>query len=55
MKFERGNVYLDEDGIEHYPLFASAFMNDLSKKVADVDSYFADNRSMYSQFTRESS
>ena len=55
MKFERGNVYLDEDGIEHYPLFASAFMNDLSRKVDDVDSYFADNRSMYSQFTRESS
>ena len=24
--FERGNIFVDEDGIEHCPLFASAFL-----------------------------
>ena len=26
MIFERGTIFVDEDGIEHYPLFASAFL-----------------------------
>lgn len=27
--FERSNIYVDESGIEHYPLFASAFFDEL--------------------------
>lgn len=30
--FENGNISVDEDGIEHYPLFASAFMDEIDIK-----------------------
>ena len=37
--FENGNAYVDDDGIEHYPLFASAFLFD-RKETADDDDLF---------------
>lgn len=30
--FENGNIGMDKDGIEHYPLFASAFMDEIDVK-----------------------
>lgn len=30
--FENGNISVDKDGIEHYPLFASAFMDEIDVK-----------------------
>ena len=32
IKFENGNIYVDADGIEHYPLFVSAFTDLLMRK-----------------------
>ncbi len=32
MIFEDGNIGVDENGVEHYPLFAAAFMNLLERK-----------------------
>ena len=32
IKFENGNIHVDEDGMEHYPLFVAAFMNLLERK-----------------------
>ncbi len=29
IKFERSDIYVSEDGIEHYPLFASAFVKEM--------------------------
>ncbi len=29
IKLEDGNIYVDEDGVEHYPIFAAAFMKDM--------------------------
>lgn len=31
IKFERSDIYTSEDGIEHYPLFASAFVKDMEE------------------------
>ena len=33
--FERGNVYVDDEGIEHYPLFACAFLFDRKDRTRD--------------------
>ncbi|MFT0898122.1 ATP-binding protein [Candidatus Methanoprimaticola sp. MG2] len=30
--FERGDVHVDEDGLEHYPLFASAFIDSMERE-----------------------
>ncbi len=32
IKFEGSNVYIDETGVEHYPLFAAAFMDELDQR-----------------------
>ena len=32
MKFENGNIHKDEEGIEHYPLFAAAFIDLLKRR-----------------------
>ncbi len=32
MIFENGSIGVDENGVEHYPLFAAAFMNLLERK-----------------------
>ena len=32
IKFENGNIRIDEEGIEHYPLFAASFINLLKKR-----------------------
>ena len=29
IKFERSDIFVSEDGIEHYPLFASGFVRDM--------------------------
>lgn len=29
IKFERSDIHVSEDGIEHYPLFASGFVRDM--------------------------
>ena len=34
--FETGNIFTDEDGIEHYPLFASAFIKEMDPKPEDM-------------------
>lgn len=39
MKFERTDVYTDKNGIEHYPLFASAFADMLAPEPAIDLSY----------------
>ena len=31
IKFERSDIYVSDDGIEHYPLFASAFVKDMEE------------------------
>jgi hypothetical protein len=36
IKLENSNVYVDERGIEHYPIFAAAFMGSLSGASDDV-------------------
>lgn len=33
IKLEEGNIRTDEDGIEHYPLFAAAFMDSMYEQV----------------------
>lgn len=35
MKFENSDIHVDENGIEHYPLFAIAFINEMRKKDRD--------------------
>lgn len=38
IKLEEGNIRTDEDGIEHYPLFAAAFMDSMYEQVRiDLD------------------
>jgi len=32
--FENGNIHVDENGIEHYPLFASAFFDSMDERPA---------------------
>lgn len=32
MMFENGNIRIGKDGIEHYPLFAAAFLNLLARE-----------------------
>ena len=32
MMFEKDNIYIDKNGIEHYPLFVAAFLNLLARK-----------------------
>lgn len=36
MKFENGNVWVDDEGVEHYPLFVAAFFDELGPR-ADID------------------
>ncbi len=36
MKFEIGDIYVDENGVEHYPLLASSFVDSMFKSY-DVD------------------
>ena len=35
MKFENSDIHVDEDGIEHYPLFAIAFIDEMRRKDGD--------------------
>lgn len=35
MKFENSDIRVDEDGIEHYPLFAIAFIDEMRRKDGD--------------------
>lgn len=35
--FERGNIRVDGDGVEHYPLFAAAFIRDMVKDDGTLD------------------
>ena len=35
--FERTNIHTDGNGIEHYPLFAAAFIKDLAKPMPEID------------------
>ncbi len=35
--FEESNIRVDEDGIEHYPLFAAAFINDIAEPLPKID------------------
>ncbi len=37
IKFEKSDIYVDDDGIEHYPLFASAFATELAKPMDGPD------------------
>lgn len=37
IKFEKSDIYVDGDGIEHYPLFASAFATELAKPIDGPD------------------
>ena len=44
MKFEKSNIQIDDNGIEHYPLFACSFITDLQRTPivdinVDVDSF----------------
>lgn len=32
VKLEQGNIHTDEDGVEHYPLFAAAFADSIGRK-----------------------
>lgn len=32
MKFEKTNIYKDDEGVEHYPLFACAFMEEMAPR-----------------------
>ena len=32
MKFENTDIHVDDDGIEHYPIFAAAFIDDMKRK-----------------------
>lgn len=35
--FERSNIRTDGDGIEHYPIFAAAFIRDIAKPMPEMD------------------
>lgn len=37
IKFENSNIRVDENGVEHYPLFAAAFMDSMYEKPAVPD------------------
>ena len=37
--FERSNISVDDDGVEHYPLFAAAFIRDMARSDDWVDGY----------------
>jgi predicted AAA+ superfamily ATPase len=50
IKFEKINIHVDEDGVEHYPLFAAAFMDSISREVESLDTYAIDNRRKYKEF-----
>lgn len=41
--FENGNIHVDEDGLEHYPLFAAAFI-DLMERGWDGPSFWTPSR-----------
>ena len=32
IKLENGNIRVDEDGVEHYPIFAAAFMDSMYER-----------------------
>ena len=32
VKLEQGNIHTDEDGVEHYPIFAAAFADSIGRK-----------------------
>ena len=38
IKFERSDIHVSEDGIEHYPLFASGFVKDMEDGWQDLNS-----------------
>ena len=37
--FERSNISVGDDGVEHYPLFAAAFVRDMAKPDGWIDEY----------------
>ena len=37
--FERSNIFVDDDGVEHYSLFAVAFVRDMAKPDGWMDEY----------------
>lgn len=37
--FEKGNIYRDGKGVEHYPLFAAAFIGELVRPVEGLDEF----------------
>lgn len=37
---ERSNISVDENGVEHYPLFAAAFVRDMAKPDDWIDGFF---------------
>ncbi len=39
IKFENGNVFTDELGVEHYPIFAAAFMDELDRSPELPESF----------------
>ena len=41
MMFETRNIFVDEKGVRHYPLFASSFMDAIDPKT-DMDDDFTD-------------
>ena len=34
--FEQSNIHVSDDGIEHYPLFAAAFITDMCRGCSEV-------------------
>ena len=34
---EKGNIHVDEDDVEHYPLFAAAFIREMIRERDDFD------------------
>ena len=32
IKLEKSNIFVDENGVEHYPIFAAAFMDSMFEK-----------------------
>lgn len=39
LMFERSNISVDENGVEHYPLFAAAFVRDMGRSDDRVEDY----------------
>ncbi len=35
--FETGNIFIDSDGIEHYPLFAATFIKEMNPRPEDMN------------------